>query len=129
MTQHCSITFTLDFSFSFCNHRLSLQSEATLHLICDHFSDGEGGGGCRRGSVTYMKHPTAHFPDAAVKHKVIHEISVSVESLSSNSCRTPGGETTTGVTENCIESHHLSAGKPSIDSLNAPCNKHMIHVV
>ena len=46
-----------------------------------------------------MEHPTAHIPDPAVKHKVVHEISVSVESLSADSCRTPGEETNQGYTK------------------------------
>lgn len=39
-----------------------------------------------------MEHPTAHIPDPAVEHKVVYKVSVSVESLGSNSRRTPGDE-------------------------------------
>lgn len=110
------------FSFSFCDHHVSLQREATLHLVCDHFGNGEGGGGRRRGSVTHMEHPAAHVPDPAVKHKVVHEVSVSVQSLSSNSCRTPEEETN-GYRKYYITSlHHI------IYPLT-PGNKHLTHIL
>ena len=90
MAASYNILVSLWFPSPFC--RVCLQSKSTLHLICDHFSDGEGGGGCWRGSVPHMEHPTAHIPDPAVKYKVIYKVSVSVESLGSNSRRTPGDE-------------------------------------
>jgi len=79
---------------SSCRRLAALQREATLHLVGDHFTDGEGRGGRRRGGVPHVEHPAAHVPDPAVKHKVVHEVSVPVESLSSNSRRTPAEETT-----------------------------------
>ena len=89
---HLKLGFFI-FGSSFHDHHVPLQREATLHLVRDHLSDGEGGGGRRRGSVTHMEHPAAHVPDPAVKHEVVHQVSVSVQSLSSNSCRAPGEET------------------------------------
>lgn len=79
----------------------TLQVEPALHLVCNHFSYGEGGGSGWRGSVTNMENPTAHDSNSTVEHKVIHKVSITIEGLSSNSCRTPGQETnrfTTGQT-------------------------------
>lgn len=73
---------------------LFLQGEATLHLIRDHFSNGERGGGRRRGGVAHVEHPAADLPDAAVEDEVVHQVSGSVERLSSDPRRTPAEETT-----------------------------------
>lgn len=70
----------------------SLQSEATLHLVRDHFGDGERGGGRRRGSVAHVENAAADLPDPAVEDKVVHQVSGSVESLSSDPRRTPAEE-------------------------------------
>lgn len=68
-----------------------LQVEAALHLVGDHLGDGQGGSGGWRGSIAHVEHATPHLPDAAVKHKVVHEVPVSVEGLSANSSGTPAG--------------------------------------
>lgn len=70
----------------------SLQSEATLHLVCDHFADGERGGGRGGGSVAHVENATADLPDPAVEDKVVHQVPASVQRLSSDPRRTPAGE-------------------------------------
>lgn len=74
----------------------SLQREATLHLIRDHFGDGERGGGSRRGRVADVENAAPDLPDPAVKDKVVHQVSGSVEGLSSDPRRTPAEETREG---------------------------------
>lgn len=59
-----------------------------------------------------MEHSTAHVADPAVKHKVIHEVSIAVEGLCSNPRWTPRQETTGGYR------------KPVLTFILILCNKH-----
>lgn len=69
--------------------RFRLQGEATLHLVRDHFADGQRGGGGGRGSVAHVEDAAADLPDAAVEDEVVHQVSGSVQGLSSDPRRTP----------------------------------------
>lgn len=80
----------LPLQFRHADRHERLQREATLHLIRNHFADGEGGGSCRRGGVAHVEHPTAQISDAAVEDEVIHQVPVAVEGLSSDSRWTSG---------------------------------------
>lgn len=65
------------------------QLEAPLHLVGDHGGDGEGGGGGGRRGVPDVQDPAPNAPSASVEHKVIHQIPVAVQSLSSHARGTP----------------------------------------
>ena len=68
---------------------VSLQCKAFLHLICDHLCNSQGGGGCRWGSIAHMQYSPTHIPHPAIKHKVIHQVPLTVQSLSTYPCGTP----------------------------------------
>lgn len=67
----------------------SLQLKSLLHFLCNHFGDGKGGGSSRRRGISDVKNPASDIPTASIKHKVIYQIPVAVECLSSHSGRAP----------------------------------------
>lgn len=63
--------------------------EAPLGLVGDGGGDGEGRGGGGRGGVPDVQDPAPHGPRASIEHKVIHQIPITVQSLSSHARGTP----------------------------------------
>lgn len=70
-----------------------LERKAALHLVGDHFADGERGGGGGRRSVADVQHAAAQVARAAVEHKVVHQVAVAVQRLRSHAGRTPAPQT------------------------------------
>ena len=63
--------------------------KALLSLVCYNFSDGEGGGGCRGWGVVDMQHVLTQLTAPVVKDKVIHQLTLRVHGLRTDTGRAP----------------------------------------
>lgn len=60
-----------------------------LGLVGDGGGDGQGGGGSGGRSIPDVQDPAPHGPRASIKHKIIHQVALAVQSLGSHTRGTP----------------------------------------
>lgn len=79
-----------------------LELKSFLQFISDHLSDGQGGACSRWWGIAYVQNPAGQLSLPTVKHKIIHQVSFSIQSLCTHTRRPPAQTNTL---------KHLQAGQ------------------
>ncbi len=75
-----------------------LELKSFLQFISDHLSDGQGGACSRWRGIAYVQNPASQLSLPTVKHKIIHQVSFSIQSLCTHTRRPPAQTFTSRAT-------------------------------
>ncbi len=75
-----------------------LELKSFLQFISDHLSDGQGGACSRWRGIAYVQNPAGQLSLPTVKHKIIHQVSFSIQSLCTHTRRPPAQTFTSRAT-------------------------------